>query len=91
MNNLLSQPPMGDDPLAMLESALSNTLKPVMPNPEFVRKLGHRIINPPSITLERRTEMKVFLVFAFALFSGVLVIWLLIYLVRFLRGKSGSE
>jgi hypothetical protein len=91
MNNSMSQSFSGDDPLSILEHNLARTLKPVLPNPDFVKKLGYRIMNPPTITVENRTGLKAFVLFASALFSGILLIWLLITLYRFFSGRGKSD
>ncbi len=88
MNNSMSQTFSGEDPIANLEHNLARTLKPVLPDPDFVKKLGYRIINPPPITIERRPELKAIVFFAFALFSGVMFIWLLIRFYRLLTGPG---
>ena len=87
----MSQSFSGDDPLSILEHNLARTLKPVLPNPDFVKKLGYRIVNPPVITVENRTGLKALVFFAFALFTGILLIWLLITLNRFFSERKKSN
>lgn len=88
MNNSMSQTFSGEDAISILEHNLARTLKPVLPDPDFVRKLGHRITNPPQITLERRPQLKAVAFFAFALFSGAMLVWFLIRIYRFLTGMG---
>jgi hypothetical protein len=91
MNNQMSQSGYRDDTLFVLENSLGNILKPVSPNPDFVKKLGYRISHPSTITLERRTEMKAFALISFGLFSGVLIIWLLVSVFKYFFRQHGRE
>lgn len=89
MNNHMSHQGFPDDSLFVLESSLGNILKPVSPNPDFVKKLGYRISHPPTITLERRTGMKAFALISFGLFSGVLITWILVTIYKYFSRSIG--
>ncbi len=63
-----------------IESQLFSYLGQVQvqqPRPEFVRKLKTRLTSEPSVTLEKqRGRMAAFLVAAFGLFIGSLIVWI---------------
>ncbi len=70
------------DAVNNLENQLKLSLRPVQPNPEFAGHLHSRLTTPVLMTLERRENAALgLLVVAFALLSGLLLVWL----VRHLR------
>ncbi len=69
------------DAVINLENQLKLSLRPVQPNPEFVGHLQSRLTTPVLMTLERRENAALgLLVIAFALMSGLLLVWLLRHL-----------
>lgn len=59
-----------------LEAELRRSLRPVKPNEEFVMHLQTRLVEPVTMTVERRSAAGLsLLLLAFSLLSGVLVIW----------------
>ena len=65
--------------------------RPVQPNPEFVRRLKHRLTSQPAVTVEHRTEATVFVILAGALFSGALLVWLIFSLKALLNRASRTR
>jgi hypothetical protein len=60
------------------ENKLALTLNPVQPDPEFAGRLRKRVFLEPTVLIEKhRSFAKAFLIFAFGLFGGVLLVWLL--------------
>ncbi len=77
-----------------LEGQLFTVLTPprlVQPNPEFVRRLKHRLTTQPVVTVEHRTEAAVFVILAVALFSGALLVWLIFSLKAWLERSSRTR
>lgn len=60
----------------VLEKKLQSSLEPVQPDPGFVYRLYGRLVNQPTVVLERRTNSAVLMVLALGLFLGALIIWL---------------
>ena len=74
--------------LADLERRLMKGLKNVSPQPEFVGRLRERLIFQPQIETERHREGKAFIIIAFSLLLGSILLRLLV--VRG-RGKTQSN
>ena len=70
-----------------LERSLENALSPVKPNPDFVHNLQSRLSSTPVVFLENRSAQKAYVIVAFGLFSGVLIIWLF----NRLKGKPAAS
>jgi len=60
-----------------IENELFSSLNPVNPDPIFVTRLENRLKTQPLIVLERNSVMGAYLVVAFGLFGGVLLLWFL--------------
>jgi hypothetical protein len=61
----------------MLEDNLVNHLRPVQPNPEFIVKLGDRLLGRKNIQIENNKFRFAFLLLSLGLFLGVFLVWLL--------------
>jgi hypothetical protein len=72
-----------------IENELFSSLSPVNPDPVFVTRLEERLKTQPLIVLERNSVMGAYLVVAFGLFGGVLLIWLLNIIFTNIRKTSG--
>lgn len=60
------------------ENRLKLTLNLVQPDPEFAGRLRKRVFLEPVVIIEQhRSLAKAFLIFAFGLFGGVFLVWLL--------------
>jgi hypothetical protein len=60
------------------ENQLALTLNPVQPDPEFAGRLRKRVFLEPAVLVENhRSLAKAYLIIAFGLFCGVLLVWLL--------------
>jgi hypothetical protein len=68
-----------------LEEELLFSLNPVRPNPEFINRLGQRLMREPATVLEKRPFLGAYLVVASGLFGGVLLIWVLGFIYQLLR------
>lgn len=60
-----------------LEKRLTDVLKPIKPNPEFVGRLKTTLGNKSAVVIERTTHTIAYLVIGAGLFSGALLMWLL--------------
>jgi hypothetical protein len=61
-----------------MEQYLLRSLGPIKPDPQFVGKLRTRLITPPNVVLEKRTNYAAALaIIGIGLFGGVLAVWLL--------------
>ncbi len=58
-----------------MESSLVNHLKPVQPNPEFILKLGDRLLGTKDIFVDDRNHAFAFMLISFGLFVGALIVW----------------
>jgi hypothetical protein len=65
-----------------LEDYLTHSLPQIQPNPEYVYRLQRRLFSKPGTILESRNVQSSYLVFACALFSGLLIMWLIKYLLQ---------
>ena len=63
--------------LMALEKNLHVYLKPVNPNPEFIHRLENRLNNYPRISVERRSQMGLFLMIIGSLITCLSVFWIL--------------
>jgi hypothetical protein len=60
------------------ENRLELTLNLVQPDPEFAGRLRRRLFLEPVVMVEQHRPLaKAFLIFAFGLFGGVFLVWLL--------------
>jgi hypothetical protein len=66
---LVSSPNVDD-----IELDLQAYLRPVRPNPEFVRRLKLRLKSPPTVVLEKSTSAVGLILIAAGLLTGVLVV-----------------
>lgn len=57
-----------------IELDLQAYLRPVRPNPEFVRRLKQRLKSPPTIVLEKSTSAVGLILIAAGLLTGVLAV-----------------
>lgn len=60
----------------MLEDNLVNHLRPVQPNPEFIVKLGDRLLGKNNIQIENNKFGFAYLLLSMGLFLGVFLLWL---------------
>jgi hypothetical protein len=67
-----------------VEEQLQESFKPVIPDPEFVRRLYHRLTTTPAMVVERRSNAEMLLVVAFGILTSAFLIMLLKRLVDFL-------
>jgi hypothetical protein len=65
-----------------VEEQLQESFRPVIPDPEFVRRLYHRLTYKPAMVVERRTDAEFLLVIAFGVLTGAVVILLVKRLVE---------
>ena len=72
--------------LSDLESRLVNGFKNVTPQPEFVSRLRDRLVYQPHVELERQREGKAFVIIAFSLLLGSILLRLLI-----VRGRNKTQ
>ena len=60
------------------ENRLELTLNLVQPDPEFAGRLRKRVFLKPVIMVEQHRPLaRAFLIFAFGLFGGVFLVWVL--------------
>ena len=71
----------------MLEGQLRSFLNPIVPRPEFVSRLKHRLTTEPPIIIERRSEAAALVILAFGLFFGALLVWIG-FVIRSLTGRN---
>ena len=74
------------DQLADLERSLQNNLLPIRPSQIFVDELKDRLSKAPQVALDKNPLTAVYLIFAFGLFAGVFIFWLVRKIVR--SGRS---
>lgn len=67
---------MKDETISVLENNLTKNLQPVLPNPDFIKNLGNRLVRKKSIQIENPTYGLAYLLISFGLFIGALLIWL---------------
>jgi len=60
-----------------VEQNLQRTLRPVYPNPEFVHRLENRLNNYPRISIERHSNIRVYLIVAVSLLTSLSASWFL--------------
>jgi hypothetical protein len=70
----------GEEIITEFEDYLNHSLTQIQPNPVFVVNLQKRLTSEPTTILENRTVQKSYLIVAFAIFGGLLFIWLIKYL-----------
>ncbi len=79
-------------PFNDLEQVLQNALSPVSPNPEFVVDLRTKLAKSPAIMLEKHpVHTTIYLIFAFGLFIGVFIFWLIRLIVRTRQSRIPEE
>lgn len=59
-----------------LENALRKSLKPVNPTPEFIHHFESRLENYPSVAMETRIGLKMYLFTLLSLVSTFIAAWL---------------
>ena len=59
-----------------MENSLVSHLRPVQPNPDFVLKLGDRLLGSKNIFIEERNNALAFMSISVGLFIGALIVWL---------------
>jgi hypothetical protein len=64
-----------------VEEQLTESFRPVIPDPEFVRRLYHRLTYKPAMVVERRSDAEFLLVIALGVLTGSIVILLIKQLV----------
>jgi len=64
------------DDVDSFEFQLERLSRPRQANPEFVKKLKHRLLTKPRITVENRKQYKAFWIIAVGLFAGALAVFL---------------
>jgi hypothetical protein len=65
------------DPIERMEAQLTHGLRPVQPDPEFVRRLRNRLANPPDVSLENRPKMPALVVTVGFLTTGIIILWVI--------------
>lgn len=60
-----------------LEQKLANMLKPVRPDPVFLKTLKSKLSESPTILLETSKKQIGLMVFGAGLFVGALVLWII--------------
>ena len=69
-----TEPLLVADPDWDIENELLSSLSPVKPDPIFVTRLEQRLKTQPRIVLEKNSLLGAYLVVAFGLFGGVVVV-----------------
>ena len=64
------------NPYLLMENSLVSYLRPVQPSPEFVSKLGDRLLGSKNIYIEDRNHAVAFMLISLGLFFGALIVWL---------------
>mgnify|MGYP007094539447 CR=1 FL=1 len=59
-----------------MENSLLFNLKPVQPDPEFIKKLRMRLIGSKNIYIEKQNYQLSFILLSVGLFIGALLVWL---------------
>jgi hypothetical protein len=59
----------------LIENRLVNHLRPVQPNPDFIKNLGKRLLGSRSIYIEDRNNGFAFMLLSLGLFIGALIVW----------------
>lgn len=70
------------DQFTNLEHKLASVLKPVNPDPEYVRRLGHSLGRAPVAVLERSTNTAPVLMIVLGLAAGVTAAYLIHKMVK---------
>ena len=65
-----------------IEKQLENQLHPISPREDFIYKLRDRLTNPPSILYENPEKGWGLVILFAGLFSGVLITWVVLMLIR---------
>ena len=65
-----------DNLYALMENSLFNNLRPVSPDPQFIQKLGSRLLGTKNMRIEDPNRSAAFVVMSLGLFFGVLMVWL---------------
>ena len=60
-----------------LEKKLSESLRPIRPDPTFVHSLKDRLAQGTSVIVEKPASHAGFLIIGIGLFTGALLLWLL--------------
>jgi hypothetical protein len=63
--------------MSSLENQLENMLRPVKPDPAFIRSLQGRLVSTPPTILEPRSGAQAYALVGLGLFGGVLFFWIL--------------
>jgi hypothetical protein len=59
-----------------MENNLVSHLRPVQPNPDFILKLGDRLLGSKDMFIEDRNHALGFMLISVGLFVGALIVWL---------------
>ena len=57
-----------------VEGQLQESFRPVIPDPEFVRRLYRRLTTTPAMVVERRSDAAMLLVIAFGVLMGAVLL-----------------
>ena len=60
----------------IMENSLLHHLKPVTPDPNFIQKLGSKLLGTKNMEIEDPNRSLAFLIISLGLFLGVLVAWI---------------
>jgi len=60
----------------VMENSLVSNLRPVQPNPDFIKNLGKRLLGSNNIYIEDRNHSLAFIFLSLGLFVGALLVWL---------------
>jgi len=71
-----------------VEEQLQESFRPVIPDPEFVRRLYRRLTNSPTTVVERRSEAGILLIIALGVLTGVVGLMLVKRLLDALLKRS---
>ena len=74
--------------LGAIEEELLGSLNPVAPRQEFVGRLKHRLLSPPTVELENSFRINQTLPLIAGLFGGIILLWTLLRLVDYLTRRS---
>lgn len=61
----------------VMEKFLVSNLRPIQPNPDFIKYLGKRLLGPNNVFIEDRNHSFAFVLISLGLFVGALLVWLL--------------
>ncbi len=70
------------------EQKLTKMIKPVKPDPVFLKSLKSRLTQSPSIFLETSKKQVGLIIFGVGLFSGAFIIWLINLIKKAKKLKS---